>query len=111
MAAKSADAQTISEIRQLAADLQRVRVTKTVEYDLLAHGLTKADICDAIVKWIDASERVKSTILHSFAGKVGQPAYEMKPRIKGKLFYLKVTLVELGEPNEYMLLISAHPDH
>jgi len=42
---------------------------------------------------------------------VGQPAFEMKPRINGTLFYLKATLCDLGEPDEYMLILSAHPDH
>ncbi len=31
--------------------------------------------------------------------------------MKNTLFYIKVTLVELGQPGEYMLVISAHPDH
>ena len=40
----------------------------------------------------------------------GRPAYEMKPRINNILFYIKVALVELGNPDERMLLISVHPD-
>ena len=34
-----------------------------------------------------------------------------EPRINNSLFYLKLTLCELGESDEYMLVISAHPDH
>lgn len=41
----------------------------------------------------------------------GEPAYEMKPRIDGVVFYLKVALIKLHQPGEYVLLISAHPDH
>ena len=110
MAAKSADSQTVQEIRRLAVDPSLVQITRTAEYDLMARNLGKADVCDEIVNWIDAGERVKPTTLHGFPGLVGQPAYEMKPRIQGTLFYVKVALVELGEPDEYMLLISAHPD-
>ncbi|NQT38496.1 MAG: hypothetical protein HQ581_13455 [Planctomycetes bacterium] len=113
MAAKSADSHTIQEIRRLAVDPSRVRVTRGTEWDLLAHHLTKEDVCDKIIDWIDADERVKPTTIHSdrFPSLKGQEAYEMKPRIQGTLFYIKVALVELGQPDEYMLVISAHPNH
>jgi hypothetical protein len=111
MAAKQADARTLGEIRRLAADPSRVRVTKTVQFDLMAHRLTKADICDEIIAWIDGGEPAKEVVLHSFPGLVGQTAYEIKPRMRNTLFYIKVTLVELGKPGEYMLVVSAHPDH
>jgi hypothetical protein len=111
MAAKQADAGTLGEIRRLAADQSRVRLTTTVQFDLMAHRLTKADICDEIIDWIDHGKPVKAVTLHSFPKLVGQPAYEIKPRMRNTLFYIKVTLVELGQPDEYMLVISAHPDH
>lgn len=111
MAAKKADAKTVGEIRRLAADTGRVRLTKTAQYDLMAHRLTKADVCDEIIGWIDRGESVKEVVLHNFPNLVGQPAYELKPRMKNMLFYIKVTLVELGQPGEYMLVISTHPDH
>lgn len=109
MAGNSADANELAEIRRLASDPSKVRVTKTVEFDLLGRNLTKTDICDEIVAWIDAGERVKKVTLRG--QHAGQSAFEMKPRIGGMLFYLKVTLCELGDPGEYMLIISAHPDH
>jgi hypothetical protein len=111
MAAKSADSGDVQEIRRLASDMSKVRVASAVELSLLAHHLTKADICDAIVDLIDAGERVKPTTLHSFAGLQGQPAFEMKPRLNNTLFYIKVTLIHLHQTDERMLLISAHPDY
>ncbi len=111
MAAKQADAGTLAEMRRLAADPSRVRLTTTVQFDLMAHRLTKADVCDEIIAWIDRGDAVKEVVLHSFPGLVGQLAYEIKPRIRNALFYIKVTLVELGKPGEYMLVVSAHPDH
>ncbi len=111
MAAKQTDAGKLAEIRRLAADPRRVRVTKTVQFDLMAHRLTKADVCDEIIAWIDRGEPVKEVVLHSFPSLVGQTAYEIKPRMRNTLFYIKVTLVELGKPGEYMLVVSAHPDH
>lgn len=111
MAAKSADSHTVQEILRLASDPSNVLVSRQANSDLLAWRLTKEDVCDKIVEWIDAGERVKPTTLHSYPDFEGEPAYEMKPRIKNMLFYLKVALVELGEPDEYMLLISTHPDH
>lgn len=111
MAASSADPQIVDEIRRLALAADDIVVTRTAEDDLLARRLTVDDICAAIVDWIDAGERVKPTKLHSFPGLQGEPAYEMKPRIDGLVFYLKVALIKLHQPGEYLLLISAHPDH
>lgn len=111
MTTRQADAKTLGEIRRLAADPRSVRLSRTVQYDLLAHRLTKADVCDEIIGWIDRGEPVKEVVLHTFPDMVGQPAYEIKPRMKNLLFYIKITLVELGQPGEYMLVISTHPDH
>ncbi|MCR4411865.1 MAG: hypothetical protein NUV77_05495 [Thermoguttaceae bacterium] len=109
MADNLADASECAEIRRLACDPMKVRVTKTVEYDLLAHHLTKRDVCDEIVAWIESGHRVKKVTLRG--QHAGQAAFEMKPRINNTLFYLKLTLCELGQPGEYVLLISVHPDH
>jgi hypothetical protein len=109
MAGNSANPGELADMRRLASDPTKVRVTKTVEYDLLAHHLTKEDICDEIVAWIDGGQHVKKVTLRG--QHAGQPAFEMKPRINGTLFYLKVTLCDLGESDEYMLILSAHPDH
>ena len=111
MAPSQADSDTIALLRRLAEAPEAVRRAKQVQSDLLAHGLQVPDICQAIADWIDAGERVKPTILHSFAGRVGQAAYEMKPRINGVLFYIKVTIDDRGGPEECLALLSAHPDH
>ena len=109
MAVHSADAMERAEIRRFAADPSVVRVTRTAQYDLLGHGLAKEEICGEIVAWIDDGQPVKKVILRGQHS--GTPAHEMKPRINTILFYLKVGLCDLGEPDEFMLLISAHPDH
>jgi len=109
MSRNSADANELAQVRRLASDPSRVRITRTAEYDLLAKRLTKVDICDEIVAWIDKGERLKKVTLRG--QHAGQAAYEMKPRIAGSMFYLKVTLCELSEPGEFMLLISSHLDH
>jgi hypothetical protein len=110
MAATLADARTLGEISRLAADARRVQLSKTAQYHLMAHRLTKADVCDEIIDWIDKNKPVKEVVLHSFPNLVGQSAYEIKPRMKNILFYIKVTLVQLGQADEYMLIISTHPD-
>jgi len=84
-------------------------VTKTVEYDLMGHNLTKDDICNEIIQHINDGERVKPTVMRG--RHAGQTAYEITPRINDQLFYIKVLLIELEEPGEHMLLISAHPSH
>ena len=59
MPAQLADEAERKAIRRLAADPSLVMVTKTAQYDLLAHHLTKEEICDEIVTWIDGGQRVK----------------------------------------------------
>ena len=109
MADHSPDTSELAAIRRLASDPSRVELTTTAKYDLMGAALTKDDVCGEIVAWIDHGERVKKVALK---GKhAGQAAFEMKPRINDSLFYLKVTLCGLGEPEAYLLVISAHPDH
>jgi hypothetical protein len=78
---------------------------------MMAHNLTTADVCDAIIDWIDAGERVKPTVLHSFAGRVGQTAYEMTPRIENKRFYIKAAIDEPDTAEERMAVLSVHMPH
>ena len=59
--------------------------------------------------WIDGSQPVKKVTLRG--AHAGRPAFELKPRIDKVHFYIKVTLCDIGETDETMLLISAHPDH
>ena len=109
MAANSADATGLAAIRRLASDPTKVELTTTAKYDLMGAGLTKNDLGGEIVAWIDRGERVKKVTLK---GKhAGQTAFEMKPRINDTLFYIKVTVCELEETDESLLVVSAHPDH
>jgi hypothetical protein len=86
-----------------------VAVTETTKYDLMGAALTTAAICREIVRWIRNGGRVKKVSLRGTHA--GQAAFEMKPRIDKSLFYVKVTLCELGEFDEHLLIVSAHPDH
>lgn len=108
--ASSADEATIKLIRDLATRPEAVATSRQVQSDLMAHNLTVEDICDAIVDWIDASERVKPTVIKNIPARKGQPAYEMKPRINNRLFYIKV-VIDGNAGAERMTLLSAHPDH
>jgi hypothetical protein len=109
MPAQLADEDDRRLIRRFAANPGLVRVTKTTQYDLLAHDLTKEEICQEIVTWVDGGNKVKKVLLRG--DHAGSPAFEMKPRINNAIYYLKVTLCDVNEDDEYMLLISAHPDH
>lgn len=109
--ASNADSQTSALIRQLAADEGFAFISNQAQSDLMAHKLRQGDVADAIVDWIDAGERVKETVLHSFSGRQGDPGYEMKPKINGVVWYLKVAIDDRGGRNQGLALLSAHPDH
>lgn len=110
MAGIPAESDDVSDIRRLALDPSKVRTTATVKYDLLGRQLTKDEVCEAIVKWIDDGKRVKAVVLHSGLD-AGITAYEMKPRIGDIRLYVKVKMRDVGQSNELLILISAHPDH
>src|SRR5262245_39853115 len=111
MASSNADSQTIALIRQLAADEGFAFISNQAMSDLMAHKLRQGDVADAIVDWIDAGERVKPTAIHSIPGREGDPAHEMKPKINGIVWYLKVAIDDRGGRNQGLALLSAHPDH
>lgn len=69
------------------------------------------DACAAIREWIDDGEPMKTIITKRATGHEGKRAYVGKPRLVDVLWYMKVSIEERGEPGEYLLLISAHPDH
>lgn len=107
----SADIHNRARIRALAADPIRVSLTRQALSDLLAWNLTKAQLCDAITTWIDAGNPLKQVVLHSYPGLKGRTAYELKPRLRDRLFYIKVTLFTPVDSASSLLIISAHPDH
>jgi len=111
MAETTATSEETTEIRRLACDSKMVRTIKSVEFDLMGYGLTKSDICEEIVAWIDAGESVKATTLHSFPGMLGQRAFELKPRINDRLFYIKMTFQKLQDTDQLLLILSSHPNH
>ncbi len=78
---------------------------------MMAHNLTRQDVADTIVEWIDAGGRVKPTVLHSFRDRQGETAYEMKPKIGGTTWYIKVCIEDRDGPDEGLALLSTHPDH
>lgn len=111
MAETTATSEETTEIRRLASDPKTVKTIKTVEFDLMGYGLTKSDICEEIVAWIDAGESVKVATLHTVPGMLGQRAFVLKPRINDRLFYIKVTFQKSQNTDQLLLILSSHPDH
>lgn len=106
-----AEASIVQKIRRFAARPNKVSVSRTAKFDMMAWDLTKNEVCEKIVEWIDAGEQIKETVLHSYGQMVGQKAYELKPRMCETLFYIKLAFCTLEGTKEEMLLISVHPDH
>jgi len=110
MEKKKANTEVIKSIHKLAHFPEKVRITKTAKYDLMARDLTKADACDAIIKWIDEGKEVKEIITEHVSGHIGEINYFMKPILREQIFYVKVSLFQ-DSNGENMLIISAHVDH
>ena len=108
MGKKKADKGLTATIRLSAGNPNAVQITETAKYDLLAHNLTKADICDAICDWIDAGKPVDTVTMKG--RDAGSTGYVMKPTISGKGYYVKVLLRDIGG-GRILLIISTHPDH
>lgn len=51
-------------LRALASDPGKASATKRATYDLMAHDLTIADVCDALWQWIVDSRPVARTTMH-----------------------------------------------
>lgn len=109
MPKKTADPAIVRRIRRLAGSPSTVRTTTQAKSDLLAWKLTTDDVCRAIQQWIDANEPVNEIVTTRAVGHVGKPAYVIKPCLCNAVWYVKVTVAECD--GEYLLLVSAHPDH
>lgn len=111
MPPSTADSETLALIRRLAEGGTFCFVSRQARSDLMAHNLRQGDITDAIVDLINAGGRVKPVTLHSFPGREGTPAYEIKPKINSVTWYTKICIDHRGEAEECLALISAHVDH
>ena len=78
------------------------------ECDLWKEHLTKEDICDAICTWIDANKPVEQITTEHVPEHQGEPAYVMITEVSGIEFYVKVTIIDQGEWQEKLLIISSH---
>jgi hypothetical protein len=54
----------VNLLRALASDPARASSTKMATYDMMAHHLTRADVCDALWDWIHEGTAVTRTIMH-----------------------------------------------
>jgi len=109
MSKKPADPEAVKILHELAAHPENVTTTSTAKYDMMGLNLTKADICDTLLAWIDESKEVKQTVMR---GKdAGRPAYEIKPTLQGALLYCKFIVRDIDDQNKRLCIISAHVDH
>lgn len=106
-----ADPDVVLEIRRLAEQIENVRLTRQAKSDLLAWNVATAEVCEAICDWIDSRRPVHVIVTKHAAGHVGQPAYVMKPHLTDMAWYVKVSPVKPSGEDDYLLIISAHPNH
>ena len=104
-----ADSNTRQVILELALDPVHVLVDEHALGPMQTDKITLYDVCDAICDCIRNGGRVKQTVVKTHPkGLVGQPAYELKQRILGKMYYIRVTLVRLVP--EALMILSVHLD-
>lgn len=105
---KNADSDTTKTIRDLAGEPGSVRLTSRAYWDLLSEHITKAEVCSTICRWIDAGKPINVITTTKVPEYMGEPAYVLKPLLKGKEFYVKVVIDKPGELKEALLIVSAH---
>ncbi len=108
MAKKKADPEIVRLIYRLAAAPEEVQHTKSAYWDMVSHGLTKYDICDAIRAWIDADKPIMEDTTREVGEHMGNAIYIIKPVVKDQNLYVKVGVYQEPETGEYLLIISAH---
>lgn len=103
-----ADDTEVRLLRALASDPGRAQTTSRAYYDMMAAGLTRADVCEALWAWIGNGMEITRTIMHK--QDAGSFAYEIWPELLGRRFYCKFMI--RGEPsfNPTLLIVSAHED-
>lgn len=105
-----ADEDTRALIRQLAEQPERVQVDAHATGNMLARRLSLDDVLDAICAYIDDGGRIKATVIKTHPkALVGQPAYEAKPDIEGRRFYVRLALRKPAQGDE-LLVLSVHLD-
>ena len=111
MGANDAPPPVREKVRQLAADPDCARVDEHARGNMLSWALRVEGVCEAICEALDAGERLKMTTVKKhpeFLG--GQPAYEIKPTIDERRFYVRMAVYQPVENQDALLLISVHLD-
>lgn len=111
MKKETADPNTVGKILRLVRNPEKVKITRSTQFDLMGLYLTKLDVCDAICDWIDSGKEVLVIVTKYAKDHIGRPAYVMKPNLAGKPCYVKVAFQETDTSDENLLIISAHIDH
>ncbi|MEN8151269.1 MAG: hypothetical protein ABFS86_15745 [Planctomycetota bacterium] len=86
-------------------------MTTTAEYDLMGERLKVEDVCDVLLDWIEKGKSIREIVTTNAKGHIGKPAFVIKPRLNGKMFYVKVAVTDPGGSRERLTIVSAHPDH
>ena len=111
MPPKEAEAHIVQAIKRLAGEPGDAAVTSTAEYDLMGEQLKVEDVCDALLDWIEKGKDIREIVTEKAKGHTGKPAFVIKPRLHGKIFYIKVAVTDPGGSRERLTIVSAHPDH
>ena len=104
-----AQPEVVRTIRELVRSPDKVSFTSKAIWDTKAHGLTRADVCEAIGDWIDTGKQVQVLIATEDPDHVGEPTYVLKPIFRNGKFYVKVSITVDEKTGEALLIVSCHP--
>ena len=110
MKKRLASKEITNQIRRLANDTKNVRLTDKAKYGLMGSPLTKLGLCDEICEWIDNNQSITVTETTEPPEHVGKPAYVIKPKIGGIIYYMRFSIDETNISSERLIIISVHPD-
>ena len=106
-----ADADVRALVRELASGPATAVPDEHAKGNMMSWRITTSDVLDAVCEAIDQGARLKQTTVKTHPpGLVGQPAYEIKPLIDGRRFYVRLAVFEPSVGRKALLLLSVHLD-
>jgi len=102
------EGKVLEKIKRFTRKPALVSWSKRAQWEIFVlEGLTKGNILEAIVNYIDDKKRVEERVMTDNPKHKGKKAYILKPEIEATLRYIKLQFINING-TEKMHIFSAH---